>query len=336
MSDPVARLSAALADRYRIERELGAGGMATVYLAHDLKHDRAVAIKVLRDDVAGILGPVRFAREIHLAAGLNHPNILPLHDSGEVVTEAAGSSGGTETFLYYVMPAMEGQTLRHWLDREGKLSVDTSIAIVCEIADALDHAHRHGVVHRDIKPENILLHEGHALVADFGIGKAAAVADDGPMNTQTGIVMGTPAYMSPEQALGDSVDGRSDLYSLGCVLFEMLSGDRPRGYRFAAQLDTASLSKGSVPASMHGVLRQLLAIDPAQRVNTGAELVALLRQIAPTTTTAAVEPDERSVAVLAFTNMSSDPEDEFLSDGIAEEIINALVQLPGLRVAART
>ncbi len=322
-------LTAALAGRYRIERELGAGGMATVYLAHDLKHDRNVAIKVLRPNVATMLGADRFIQEIHLAARLNHPNILPLHDSGEA---AAGE--GRDPFLYYVMPAMEGSTLRERLRTEGKLPVATSARIARQVADALDHAHRHGVVHRDIKPENILLHEGHALVADFGIGKALAAADGGANATQTGFIVGTPAYMSPEQAAGDPVDGRSDLYSLGCVLSEMLTGEPPLAFRFATWSEETPASRPTLPNAMKTVLRQLLVTRPAGRVASGAQVVELLRNAESAATT---DPaTERSVAVLPFVNMSADPDDEFFSDGITEEIINALTQLRGLRVAART
>jgi eukaryotic-like serine/threonine-protein kinase len=209
------RIESALADRYRIERELGVGGMATVYLAHDIKHGRDVAIKVLRPDITESIGRDRFTREIRVAARLNHPHILPLYDSGE-----AGD------FLYFVMPVMQGQTLRERLDREGTLPVAEAVRIASEVADALDHAHRHNIVHRDIKPENILLHEGHAVVADFGIGKAlVAAAGSTATFTQIGITVGTPAYMSPEQAAGEDVDGRSDLFSLGCVLYEMLTGE---------------------------------------------------------------------------------------------------------------
>src|SRR5262245_42508772 len=202
MIDTLNQPTAALADRYRIDRELGAGGMATVYLARDLRHDRDVALKVLRAELAESLGRQRFLREIRLAAGLNHPHILPLYDSGEA-----------DGFLYYVMPVMEGQTLRDRLAEEGQLSVESAVRIASEVADALDYAHRHGVVHRDIKPENILLHEGHAVVADFGIGKAiAAAATESRKVTQVGVTIGTPDYMSPEQALGESLDGRSDLF----------------------------------------------------------------------------------------------------------------------------
>ena len=221
MSAHAARLSAALEGRYRIERELGAGGMATVYLAHDLRHGREVAIKVLRPDLAQSLGRDRFVQEIRLAARLTHPHILPLYDSGEA-----------DGLLYFVMPVMRGQTLRDRLLQERMLPVGDAVRIASEVSDALDYAHRHDVVHRDIKPENILLHEGHAVVADFGIGKAlaaasepAVAAEDTVAFTQVGVTIGTPAYMSPEQASGDAVDGRSDLFALGCVLYEMLTGE---------------------------------------------------------------------------------------------------------------
>jgi len=320
------RLAAALADRYRIERELGQGGMATVYLARDLKHDRNVAIKVLRPELADILGPERFSREIRLAARLNHPHILPVYDSG-----AAGA--GDDAILYYVMPVMEGESLRDRLQREGRLAPDVCATIVTEVAGALDHAHRQGIVHRDIKPENILLHEGHALVADFGIGKAAADVGEDTQVTRTGFVLGTPAYMSPEQAMGGATDGRSDLFSLGCVLHEMLTGERPQPHRLMQVTPTTGWH-AAIPEAMQRVLTRLLAADPDERVGTGAELIALLREPPPPAATR--RAGDRSIAVMAFTNMSPDPEDEFFSDGIAEEIINALARLPGLRVAART
>jgi len=204
MHAPPETLRAALAGRYEVERELGQGGMATVYLARDLKHRRPVAIKIVRPDVAAVLGSDRFLREIDLAASLTHPHILRLYDSGE--------AGG---FLYYVMPYVEGESLRSRLDREKQLPLDEALQIAREVADALSYAHSHGWVHRDIKPANILLESGHAVVADFGIARAVTAAA-GETLTETGMALGTPAYMSPEQAAGSKqLDGRSDLYSLG-------------------------------------------------------------------------------------------------------------------------
>jgi serine/threonine protein kinase len=209
------RLEKALSDKYDIERELGRGGMATVYLAQDRKHDRAVALKVLHPELSSSLGPDRFLREIKVAARLNHPHILPLHDSGEA-----------NGFLYYVMPYVEGESLRSRLNRTGKLPLDEALYLARGIAGALDYAHRQRVVHRDIKPENIMLHEGEAMVMDFGIAKAVSAAA-GDTLTQTGMMVGTPAYVSPEQAAGEGeIDGRSDQYSLACMLFEVLTGKK--------------------------------------------------------------------------------------------------------------
>src|SRR5881628_2096065 len=214
MADQLARLKAALAARYALERELGRGGMATVYLARDLRHGRLVAIKVLRPEIAAALGPERFLREIETAARLTHPHILPLHDSGQ--------AGGS---LYYVMPYVEGESLRDRLEREGPLPLEEALRITREVASALSYAHSHDVVHRDIKPENILLSGGEAVVADFGIARAITAAA-GRNLTETGIALGTPGYMSPEQASGGGpIDGRSDVYSLACVLYEMLVGE---------------------------------------------------------------------------------------------------------------
>ena len=216
MAEIANRLTAALADRYRIERELGQGGMATVYLAHDLKHDRTVALKVLKPELAVTLGLERFQTEIKTTARLHHPHILPLYDSGE----ADGQ-------LFYVMPLVNGESLRDRLTREKQLPLADALRITREVAEALAYAHARNVIHRDIKPENILLEGGHALVADFGIARAVSAAGD-PRLTQTGHSIGTPVYMSPEQAAGDpDLDGRSDLYSLAGVLFEMLAGEPP-------------------------------------------------------------------------------------------------------------
>src|SRR6267378_7437112 len=212
-----ARLTTALADRYRIERELGHGGMATVYLARDVKHEREVALKVLRPELAAVLGAERFLHEIKVTAHLQHPHILPLHDSGEA-----------DSFLFYVMPYVEGETLRDKLRREKQLPMAEAIEITRAVASALDYAHRHGVIHRDIKPENILLHDGQALVADFGIALAVSAAAGGSRLTETGLSLGTPHYMSPEQAMGErALDARSDIYSLSAVLYEMLAGEPP-------------------------------------------------------------------------------------------------------------
>ena len=226
MTDAVARLTASLADRYRIERELGAGGMATVYLAHDLRHDRPVAIKVLRPELAAVIGAERFLSEIKTTANLQHPHILPLFDSG-IAPESSRAQRGIRDFLYYVMPFIDGESLRDRLTRDKQLSIADAVRIATEVAGALDYAHRRGIVHRDIKPENILLHDGRALVADFGIALAASKAGDSRM-TQTGMSLGTPAYMSPEQAMGErDIGPRSDIYALGATTYEMLVGDPP-------------------------------------------------------------------------------------------------------------
>jgi eukaryotic-like serine/threonine-protein kinase len=333
VSSDFMRLTTALTDRYRIERELGAGGMATVYLAHDIRHDREVAVKVLRSDLSESLGRDRFLREIHLAARLSHPHILPLFDSGD--------AGG---FLFFVMPVMDGETLRDRLLREPQLPVDAAVRIASQVGDALDYAHRHGVVHRDIKPENILLHEGHALVADFGIGKAvtAAASEDDTL-TQIGIAVGTAAYMSPEQAAGDAVDGRSDLFSLGCVLYEMLAGEPPFtgptlqatiAKRFHHVPPAPSVRRPEVSAIVSDVIARLLEKAPESRMSSGAQMVAALqsRELAAPMSRAT----GKSVAVLPFASMSANADDGFFADGMTEEIINVLGQLKGLRVATRT
>ncbi|MEE8362404.1 MAG: serine/threonine-protein kinase, partial [Gemmatimonadales bacterium] len=216
MTDIADRIRSALEGRYTIKTELGRGGMATVYLAEDVKHHREVAVKVLHPELGEILGKERFLREIEIAAGLSHPHILPLYDSGEA-----------DGFLFFVMPLADDESLRERLDREKQLPIDDALRIAREVADALSYAHSHGVVHRDIKPENILLSSGHAVVADFGIARAVSAAG-GDRLTETGIALGTPSYMSPEQAAGEQdLDGRSDLYALGCVLYEMLGGQAP-------------------------------------------------------------------------------------------------------------
>ncbi len=232
------RLLTALADRYRIERQLGEGGMATVYLAEDLKHDRRVALKVLKPELAAVLGGERFVVEIKTTASLQHPHILPLFDSGTA-----------DGFLYYVMPFVEGETLRNKLDRETQLGVEDAIRITTEVADALDYAHRHGVIHRDIKPANILMHDGRPTVADFGIALAVSAAAGGRM-TETGLSLGTPFYMSPEQATAEKeITARSDVYSLGCVLYEMLTGNPPHTGASAQQIIMKIVSEEAAPVT---------------------------------------------------------------------------------------
>jgi TolB-like protein/Tfp pilus assembly protein PilF/tRNA A-37 threonylcarbamoyl transferase component Bud32 len=274
IADAPARLQEAMAGRYPIERPLGRGGMATVYLARDVKHHRQVAVKVLHPELAAGLGTERFLREIRIEAALQHPHILPLHDSGEA-----------DGFLYYVMPYVAGESLRQRLTREGRLPVEDALRLAGNIADALGYAHERGVVHRDIKPENILLSGGHALVADFGIAKAIEVAGDSRL-TETGRGMGTPAYMSPEQIVGDAVDGRSDVYGLGCVLYEMLAGHPPfsaataRAVFARHQLDPPASMLGErpdVPAHVEEALLKALAKQPNDRFTTTGQFLEGLR-----------------------------------------------------------
>ena len=269
MTDALARLTAALADRYCIERELGAGGMATVYLAQDLKHDRKVALKVLRPELAAILGGERFLAEIKTTANLQHPHILPLHDSGEA-----------DGLVYYVMPYVEGESVRDRLLRERQLPVDDAIRITREVADALAYAHEHGIVHRDIKPENILLHGGHAMVADFGIALAASRSDGGTRMTETGMSLGTPHYMAPEQAMGErDITPKADIYALGCVLYEMLAGEPPftgpTAQAIIARVMTEQprslvLQRHTIPPQLEAVVVRALEKLPADRFASAA------------------------------------------------------------------
>ena len=288
MTDAADRLTSALADRYRLERELGQGGMATVYLAQDLKHDRKVAIKVLRPELAAVIGAERFLSEIKTTANLQHPHILPLHDSGE-----AGS------FLFYVMPFVEGESLRDRLTREKQLPIADAVRIATEVASALDYAHRHNVVHRDIKPENILLHDGRALVADFGIALAASNAG-GTRMTETGMSLGTPTYMSPEQAMGErEITARSDVYALGCVLYEMLIGEPPftgpTAQAIVAKVVTEEPrplqpKRHTIPANVEAAVLTALEKTAADRFATAAEFATALgdAHYHPTSSTTAV------------------------------------------------
>ena len=328
-------MSAALASRYRVERELGAGGMATVYLAEDLRHKRAIAVKVLRPDLAAGIGAERFLVEIEIAAALTHPHILPLYDSGEA-----------EGVVYYVMPYVEGPSLRARLDAEQRLPVADALTIARQVVGALDYAHRRGLVHRDIKPENIMLYEGAALVTDFGIALALRSGHEGRL-TEEGLIIGTPIYMSPEQAMGDPVDPRSDLYSVGCVLYEMLVGAPPyRGdtpMAIAAQklvdpLPPVRDHRAEVPAALEAALAKALASRAEDRFASAAEFGAALDAAAggaPRRRSATGEGAGSSIAVLPFVNLGGDPEGEIFSDGIAEELTNALSKLEGLHVVAR-
>jgi tRNA A-37 threonylcarbamoyl transferase component Bud32 len=288
-------LGQTLAARYRLDKEVGRGGMATVFLAHDLKHDRPVALKAMREEIVLTLGVERFLQEIGIAARLQHPHILPLFDSGEV--------GGV---LYYVMPFVEGETLRGRLSRERQLPVDDACAIAREIAGALACAHSQGVIHRDIKPENILLSAGVAVVADFGIAKAvtAATAD-----TSAGMAVGTPAYMSPEQASGEAVDGRSDLYALACLLFEMLAGEPPFGGPSAQAIIARHMAdrppplraiRPTVPPALQRVVERALAKSPADRFATVWQFGEAIAQAVGSGTTPAVgAPDLLGAPMMA-------------------------------------
>ncbi len=274
MPDPLPRLTAALSDRYQLERELGAGGMATVYLAQDLRHNRRVAVKVLRPELAAVIGAERFLSEITTTANLQHPHILPLFDSGEA-----------DGFLFYVMPYVEGETVRDRINREKQLPVADAVRITTEVAAALDYAHRHNVIHRDIKPENILLHDGSALVADFGIALAASKAG-GTRMTETGMSLGTPHYMSPEQAMGErEITARSDVYALGCVLYEMLAGEPPfmgpTAQAIIARVVTETprsltLQRHTIPPQVEAAVLTALEKLPADRFTTAAEFAAAL------------------------------------------------------------
>jgi serine/threonine protein kinase/Tfp pilus assembly protein PilF len=337
---PIDRLRGTLAGSYTIDRELGRGGMATVYLAQDTKHERLVALKVLHPDLAASLGPDRFLREIKLAARLNHPHILPLHDSGD--------AGG---FLYYVMPYVEGESLRERLDREQHLGVDEAVHHGRAIASALDYAHRQGIVHRDIKPENVMLYEGEAMVMDFGIAKALSAAGSETL-TQTGMMIGTPAYVSPEQAAGETnLDGKSDQYSLACVVYEMLTGERPfsggtpqatMAKRFSELPKAVRQIRSTVPESVEKAITRAMSIEASGRYATAAQFGQALASgtlITPTDTASlpqATMSAAKSVAVLPFANLSADPENEYFTDGMADEIISALTKIQSLRVTSRT
>ena len=375
MTDAFARLQGALSDRYRLERELGQGGMATVYLAEDRKLGRTVALKILKAEVASHLGGERFLREIEIVAKLTHPNILALYDCGEA-----------DGYLYFTMPYVEGQSLRDRLDRERQLPLEEALQIAREVADALAYAHGHGVIHRDVKPENILLVAGHAVVADFGIAKAVAAAGSARL-TETGFAVGTPAYMSPEQATGSGqLDGRSDVYSLGCVLYEMLSGETPYtgptpqailAKKLSEPLPRISVVREAVGPGVEAVLAKALARNSADRWPTAAEFVAALAPPATVAVAAPVAParlwqrraarraavalvsvvvlagaafaayrlgrnprgahyPHTAIAVLPLENLSAQGPHSYFAGGLHDELLTQLAKVAALKVIART
>ena len=323
MGDQLDRLKIALADRYAIDRELGSGGMATVYLARDLRHDRQVAVKVLRPDISAALGPERFLREIKIAAQLHHPHILPLYDSGEA-----------DGFLYYVMPYEEGQSLRERLATTGELPVLEAVRLMRDIVDALAHAHQRGVVHRDIKPDNVMLSDRHALVTDFGIAKAVSEATGRHQVTTAGVALGTPTYMSPEQAVADPhVDHRADIYAVGALAYEMLSGRPPFSGTSAQMILAAHVTEApepvtkhreSVPPALNHAIMRCLEKKPADRWQSAEELLAQLEALAtpsggmtPTGTTPAASPTKPGVRAAVISPSAPPPEDE--GDGAAHQ-----------------
>ena len=367
-------LTTALADRYRIERSLGQGGMATVYLARDLRHERNVALKVLKPELAQALSAQRFLKEIHVTANLQHPHILPLYDSGSI-----------EGALFYVMPLMTGESLRDRLTREGRLSVTDAVRITQQVAGALDFAHRQGVLHRDIKPENILLQDGEALLADFGIALAASSLPEARM-TGTGISVGTVEYMSPEQAAGErNLDARSDIYSLGAVAYEMLVGKSPvsaaSSQAMLAKLMTETpvpphTARAEVPVSVSDAVQHALEKNPAQRFSSAREfsealaggahsavrsrttgrssgarmpfaraLVALIAIVATAigsyvvwrtrSVSVAHAAPIRSIAVLPLALRSADSTQEYFAEGMTDELTAAVATISALRVTSR-
>ena len=337
-------LKTALHDRYLIEREIGEGGMATVYLATDRRHDRKVAVKVLRADIAATLGAERFLREIKIAANLSHPHVVPLYDSGRT----GGKTDGRTELLYYVMPFVEGETLRQRLDREGRLPIPQAMQFLREVADALSFAHSRGVVHRDIKPDNVMIANRHAVVTDFGVAKAVSGATTAEGITNAGVAVGTPAYMAPEQVAADPhIDHRADIYALGTLAYELLTGRPPFGgpspqailaAHVTATPDPVSTGCSDVPRALESVIMRCLAKDPGDRWQTADELWSALGDVesGAHASGAVARPKKLSLVVLPFTNQSTDPENEFFADGLTEELIADLASVRALTVISRT
>jgi serine/threonine protein kinase/tetratricopeptide (TPR) repeat protein len=333
--DAVSKLNAALSGHYQIEREVGRGGMATVYRAQDLRHHRPVALKVLHSHLAESLGPERFLREIQIAGRLQHPHIVPMYDSGRA-----------DDLLYYVMPFVEGESLRQRLERQHRLPMEEAVQIARAVAAALDYAHRQQVVHRDIKPENVMMQDGEAVVTDFGIAKAVSASASSSL-TQTGMAVGTPAYMSPEQASGEiEIDGRADVYSLGAMLYEMVTGSAPftgpnmqaiMAKLFMDPVPAARDTRPDVPDFLDQAITKSLAKTPAARFATASQFAQALTWPSGMSTPPEIKTGAaKSIAVLAFSDMSPQHDQDFFCEGIAEEIINALSKVQALRVASRT
>ena len=333
MTDLSTALAERLADRYRIEGEIGRGGMGVVFLAQDLQHGRPVALKVLLPELGTAIGAARFLREIQIAARLTHPHIVSVHDSGAV-----------DDALYYVMPYIAGGSLRARLTREQQLSIEETVRIASQVADALHYAHERGIIHRDIKPENILFAGSHAMVTDFGVARAIADATLETL-TATGRVVGTVTYASPEQVSAvRELDGRADLYSLGCVVYEMLTGEPPftgpnsqavMARHLTSPPPSVRVVRPAVPEAVSASVTRALAKVPADRFETVSEFARVLAAALDPDATATAAP-RRSIAVLPFVNLSPDPESEYFSDGITEEIMTSLSRIPDLRVTART